>query len=247
MSYPVEGFVSRVFEKSFPRKNGGTSTAYSFKVELPNGQELNPFFRFGYNAPPFKQGDYIRFQANDKDANSAVVVEGSGEFPKNPPARSTAQQSEPRSVGALISGRSNASAKDTYWAEKDRHDKEVTQPRIQYQNARTAAIQTIGVLLANDALPAAKAATKAGQAARYEVIIAAVNKLTVQFYMDTETFRLFDTVADAGVITPLADKDAELPETEADSTTAAAALGEQEPDVEDPEEGAAAAQLKAAF
>ena len=236
MSKQVEGFVAKIFSKDFPRRGGGTGRAYSFKIELASGEELNQFFRFGFKEPPFKEGEYIRFQADDKDENSATVVEGSGEFVKNAPARASAaapQQSAAASRGGKAPYAGRSGAKDAYWADKEARDVKVTQPRIQYQNARTAAIQAVGMLLGNDGLPAAKAATKAGQAARFDAIVAAVNKLTVQFYNDTESLRLLSSVADAGVEAPQLEKDAELPESEPLDSGVATQLGEDEPDVDD--------------
>ena len=183
----ITGFVSKIFEKSFPRKNGkGTGTAYSFKVETKEGQELNPFFRNGFNKPDFKEGDYVRFEVSDHTDNAATVVAGSLKVSKNPPGRSA------QAAPAAGAGQSAPSKGGGYYGKTDK----ATQDRIQYQNARSAALVAVQALLSHNALPGTKADTKAGVAARYDELVDIIDKLTVRFFRDTETLRRLETVAD---------------------------------------------------
>ena len=74
----------------------------------------------------------------------------------------------------------------------------------------------VAVLLEHNGLPISGAKSKAGEAQRYEEITEAVDKLTVQYFNDLESFRLFDRVADAGDIDTGAD--GALPDDEVEET-----------------------------
>ena len=162
-------------------------------IEQPDGEEVwyGLGFRDDANVPPkCAEGDYVTFEW-EQDGNFKNIVKGSAKIKK--------QESAPAS-----SAGSSAPAPATSGGS--------TQQNIHYQNSRRAAIELVGVLLENDALPHSSTKTKAGQALAFEEIVASVNKLTVQFFNDLESFRLFETVADAGEIDTGADGD--LPDAE---------------------------------
>lgn len=204
MAGQAEGFVTKIFTKSgnSPR---GKWVADSFKIADAEGNEDSFFYQMGFREkgkldvpPAFVEGDYIRFQYEDKDATARSYKPGTGVKVGNAPARP--QQSATSSQGASTGAAGHG-----------------TQQNIHYQNSRTAAIELVDVLLSHNALPITGAKTKAGEAARYEEIVDSVNKLTVQFFNDLETFRLFETVSDAGVVDTSADE--ELPEDEEPEVT----------------------------
>jgi hypothetical protein len=237
VSDTISGFVAKTFAKEFNTKKGGTATAYSCKLEsAETGQELPKFYQYGFKPLPFKKGDYVELQVKPKN-DAADEITG-GKIVKNPPAR------RPKQEAATFGGASDGNkkpwagkggtyaARDAQFAEKDRYAREHTQPRIQYQAARNAAIEAVAVLLANDGLPTSKAATKAGASTRFEDIVEYINKLTVQFHYDTETLRLLGAVVDSGVIESITGVNSQRPEAEAGTAD------KQEADeiVDDPED-----------
>lgn len=199
MSGKTEGFVTKIFTKS-GNSARGKWVADSFKIADADGNEDSYFYQMGFRAkgkldvpPAFVEGDYIRFEYEDKDDSARTYKAGTGVKVGNAPEQSAPAPSQaPAASGPAPVNK--------------------TSQNIHYQNSRTAAIETVGLLLENAALPITGAKTKAGEAARYDEIVAAVNKLTVQFFNDLESFRLLDTVADAGVVDTSADE--ELPEDE---------------------------------
>jgi hypothetical protein len=193
-------------------RNGRDWTAYSAKIQLKDGTEHPKYFQFGFERPPFKEGDYVQFQATDKDANAMSVDPNTVRVSKNPPARPQAQQSGGNGGGQRRGGGGGASARDKYWEDKDRYDKEEREPRIRYQAARRDAIDLVTVLSANDGLPIPKAQGKANVAKRFEEIMLIVEKLTAQFYHDTETLRVLERVADGGAVN--VGGDGELPDSD---------------------------------
>lgn len=255
MSNTVQGFVAKTFEKKFPRKDGSEATAYSCKLEsAETGLELEKFYQYGFKPLPFKEGDYVELTVQPKTASADEIT--GGKIVKNAPARKQKQAAPAQSEGGFggandpapgaakkqwQGGKSgggggfNAAKRDAQWDEKEKYNREVTQPRIQYQAARNAAIEAIAVLLANDGLPTSKAANKAGAATRYEDIVEYINKLTVQFYFDTESLRLLNTVVDSGKVEGLTGVNAQKPEAAPTGTASAAqvALSEDDDVIED--------------
>lgn len=190
----AEGFIKKVYEK----KGSGGKGAWALDNLLivdENGEDIGWFglgFRDDASVPPkCKEGDYVTFDW-EADGDYKNIVKGSAVIKKDAPK----QQAPTAGAGigpAIPSGGGS------------------TQQNIHYQNSRTAAIELTGLLLDNDALPKTNAKTAAGVSKRYDEITATVNKLTVQFFNDLESFRLFDTVADAGIVDTSAD--GQLPES----------------------------------
>lgn len=238
------GKVARVFKKEGTNKRGPWF-AYSFKIE-----GYDTLIRFGFGKQlPFSEGDEIEVSAaiTDAAADVADYVEGSGrvvtraaaaaspaapaQAPKAAPKAAAAKAATPApeapAAPAAKSGyQAEKAHREAYWENKEKRDIEETEPRIRYQNARSAAIEVIGLLLQHDALPASAAKTKAGQAKRFEEVTAAVDKLTVQYFNDTGTLRLLESVADGGLsqpttapLPPDTEGEAEDPE-QADASTA---------------------------
>ena len=183
------GFVVALSEKNGKQRNGKSWFKYNFKVEQADGTE-SPWVSFIFNKkPPFEKDNYIRFEA-EKDQNGYdVYVEGSGEI-LPPPARK--QDTPAATAGAPAASQKN----DT----------------IGWQNARTAAIATVTLALANNSLPLTQTKSKAGEATRFTQIQEFIDKLAVRYFIDAATLRVMDAVADEGVVT----QDSETPNDEAE-------------------------------
>ena len=199
MSGTAEGFVSKIFTKSGNSKRGKW-VADSFKIADEEGNEDPYFYQMGFRdkgqldvPPKFKEGDYIVFDYDDKDDSARTYLAGTGKIKKN-----KVKPEAPKSQGAPAAGSGS------------------TQQNIHYQNSRTAAIELVALLLDKDALPITGAKTAAGKAARFEEITQTVDQQTVKFFNDLESFRLFETVQDVGIVDTSADGD--LPDEPEDVT-----------------------------
>jgi hypothetical protein len=182
-----EGFVKKITTKTGAGRRGPW-TAYSAKLEKADGTEFDQWVGLGFDAPPFKEGDYVQLETKEENGRQQYV-KGSARVKKNAPARTTAssgskaETSQAASVPAA-SGPSNAER----------------QASITYQSSRKDALELVKLLLANEALPLAAAKGKAGDAKRQAEVEAAVEKYTVEFYHDVTTLRVLERVADAGVV-----------------------------------------------
>lgn len=173
-----KGFVQKIAVKSGKSKRPPykSYTLYSIKLADEKGVELEQWFGAGFEAPPVKEGDYVEVNAEQNDAGYWDVK---GIKPlKNAPAKVSASPASAVSSGSNIS----------------------TQASIHYQSSRNAAIEVLKLLVETKSLPVSSAQTKAGEAKRYEEIMALVDKLTVRFYVDTETQRILKTVTDEGAV-----------------------------------------------
>lgn len=196
----LEGFVNKLNTKSGVGKRGPW-TLYSFILELADGTE-SPWVSYGFEQPPFKEGEYIAFETDEKDGRHNFN-KGSGRKPANPPERAKpAVQGKAAPANAGASKAVNSASATVSGSTADR------QTSIVMQHSQEMAITAVGILLSNDALPTSGAATKAGEAKRFSEIMAAFDKLTVKFYNDAATGRLLETVSDTVIDTA---PDAALP------------------------------------
>jgi hypothetical protein len=195
-----QGFVNKLTSRDGTKKNGGKWTLYSFVVELEDGSE-SPWVSFGFEKPPFVEGDFIAFETDEKDGRHDYK-KGSGSKPANPPERNKARTSNAGAGGTGNAKGSKAEPSGTAAPAADR------QTSIVMQHSQEMAISAAGVLLAHNALPMSGAASKAGEAKRFSEITAMIDKLTVKFYNDAATGRLLETVADTVIDTA---PDAPLP------------------------------------
>jgi hypothetical protein len=199
MSEVITGFVKEVTQKSGQGRNGKPYTLYGVVVVSKEGRDLGRFGA-GFDAPACKKDDYVQFSVTTTADGKYYNIEG--------PIKVSQQKREPpAAAAAALSAPSTA------------EQKEATQKAIQYQAARNAAIEVVKILGSAKALPITGAATKAGEAKRYDEILAIVDKLTVRFNFDTETLRVLDTVQDEGTV-----------ETPAQTGDEAAAEGDGTPD-----------------
>lgn len=208
----IIGFLEETETKEGKTKKGRPWTLYKGNV---GGKWVN----FGFDRPPCKKGDYVTVTTEPDGDNYKILSITVGEPPARQPepARNQAGAAAPAAAGsAAISPADRQSS-------------------IIYQSSRGHALELIGLLISQDALPVTAAKTAAGKAKRYEEIMALVDKLTVQYFYDVHTLRQLDRVADAGAEGPAP---AALPE---DDTPSAA-----EADAEAPARATDAADAKPA-
>lgn len=181
-----EGFVKKITTKTGSGKRGPW-TAYSTKLEKADGTEFDQWIGLGFDAPPFKEGDYVQLETSEENGRQQLV-KGTVKVKKNPPAR-----------GGATNGSKGANSSDASPPASGPSNAE-RQASITYQSSRKDAIELVKLLLANEGLPLAAAKGKAGDAKRQAEIEAAVEKYTVEFYNDVNTLRVLERVADAGLI-----------------------------------------------
>ena len=223
----VEGFVEKIFVKEGTNARGAWQ-AFSIKVQRASGEVDPRFYQFGFERPKFKEGDYVAFEAEVKDDKAAKFIEGTGHKPKNPPARPAAPVQGGGKGGYQGKGggggyKPRPPVESKLFGQIGQNSTEDDVRRISYASARTAALEAVSILLANDALPMSVAKTKAGQASRYDEVTAAIDKLTVEYFYDSASGRKLTTVADAG---SKESRVTELPTAEAGKGTPAAASAE---------------------
>ncbi len=172
-----KGFIAKIGKKE-GRSGRGPWVLYSIKLEDENGVENDKWISAGFDKPKANEGDYVIIEAEENEKGYLNVK--SLKVGKNAPARSSPEAT--KGAGGHVKAASG------------------TQTSIHYQSARKDAIEVLKLLQSQDALPLSSAKTKAGEAKRFEELMALVDKLTVQLFFDAETHRLLETVADAGKI-----------------------------------------------
>lgn len=206
-----KGFVSKLLEKNVTsKKTNKQFVAYSVKIEQENGVEYDQWFDFGFDRPPFNEGDYITFSAGQQGKYWSYA-KGTGRVVKNPPARNTAKPtSEPVSgptVHGPAGGEPAAQAAGT-----DR------QSQIVAQHSQEVAIRRLAVFLEYEALPMTEAKTKSGTAKRFDELSAMLHKFEVEAYNDVTAGRIATGAVNA-LETPAEDKkgDSETPQAAEDA------------------------------
>lgn len=181
MSTEFKGYVASIASKSLPskKKAGQTFNVYSFEIEDQSGELTK--VDFGYDSPPFKEGDFIAFTATENgpylkyDKNSGKIV-------KSPPFPRAAKAPAPAPVEGTAPARRNSGYEDP---ERQR--------QIITQHSQEIAVRLLEMLLANNAFPMSAAKTKAGEAQRYDELLHAFRKLTAELVEDVVTTRVRDT------------------------------------------------------
>jgi hypothetical protein len=80
------GFVIKINTKTGQGKRGPW-TAYSLKLEGEDGVEIKEWLSYGFTAPKFKEGDYVKLNAEKDDKGYLKIDVDSVKVAKNPPAR----------------------------------------------------------------------------------------------------------------------------------------------------------------
>jgi len=164
----IVGRVAKIASKTGQGRRGPW-TAYSGKIVLDNGAEYPNWVSFGFDRPSFSEGAYGEFTLVDD-----------GQYKKLENFKAITKPVDHASASAPRAG--------NFAGSRDQS--------IHYQSARKDALELLKLLLEKDALPLSKAANKSGVTSRYNQLLALTDKLTVQFYNDTQTMRILETVAD---------------------------------------------------
>lgn len=153
MSDTVNGVVEAV---SRPNKGG----FQAIKVE-------DAWYGLPKKGPPgVDKGDSVSFNFYVKDGQYKTIK---GEISKK------AQNAPVQGIPNQAAGKNSYQAKDDYWAAKEKHDKEVVQPRITYLAAYERAVQFAVLAVDNGAIPGLE---KAKPNDRLSVLTSFVDELT---------------------------------------------------------------------
>jgi hypothetical protein len=180
----IKGVVGKINKKPY---EGKTLTSFALK-----GQD--GWYSLGERAPTFQEGDSIQFSSITKGRYQYAQdiqpwVDGGATSSPGVAEVANASRQAPaggfrKSFGAARGG---AQEKDKYWADKEtrdiereRYQREVTQPRIEIQAARNAAIAAATVMWEKEIV---KIPTK--QADKYDAFLALVETLTDDFITKT--------------------------------------------------------------
>lgn len=195
MTETVKGFVDQIkVVTNTSKKTGKPFTLYNVILQDAKTGDLSPSYGFGFDAPAFKEGDYVKFDvAPGRNPKYLDYVKGTHAISKNPPAKPAA----PKPAEKAASGGYNSPER---------------QRSITYQSSRKDAIELVRILTEAKALPTSVAEGKAGVTKRFDDIQDAVDKFTVKFFHDVETLRLLETVVDAGE--PVKAEEAPLPDAD---------------------------------
>lgn len=112
----------------------GPITLRSFQLEGDSR-----FFRAGTRVIPCDDGDSIRFTAEEKGGNFNVDVDTISKI-----------ESVAKVVASVAPA--SSSSKDTYWADKDAHSKNVIEPRINFSASQRDAVALVTAALEFDCL-----------------------------------------------------------------------------------------------
>jgi hypothetical protein len=199
----VVAFVAKKNVKQGQGRNGKPYTLYSLKLQDKEGNQLDGWYGCGFENPACNEGDYVQLEAvpSPRSAGNFDVDVNSIRISKNPP----------KAPAAASSGGSGGGGK-SYGKSPDES------ARIVYQNSRTAAIETVGILLEHNGLKLRKGDTKAVMTANFDLINEAIDKVTVEYFRDIyaegfeDKFRILETVADGGEVST--EGDGELPDAD---------------------------------
>jgi len=202
----VIGFVTKLSVKTGTSGRGPWSL-YSMKLQDKSGEELPGWYSYGFEAPPCKEGDYVKLEATAKGDNWDIT-KGSLKTSKNPPAKPAAPE---QSGGGGKKGYGGPKTKTSeLFGDIGGYNTEDDIRRMSYSAARDHAIRVAELLVSKGAIKLVKAESKAGAAKCFDIITAAVDKLTVEYFYDSATGRKLETVADT--VTDTAG-DGELPDS----------------------------------
>ena len=88
--------------------------------------------------------------------------------------------------GGGFKGGGGQSARDKYFEDKDKYDKEVREPKIHYQSAIKAAHDTVNLLLTHSALPLGSGKAEKKE----EIILQAIERYTYRWWKSIEGMEL---------------------------------------------------------
>jgi hypothetical protein len=178
----VIAFVEKISSKSGTGRNGRPYTLYSMKLMNDTGAALPGWYQCGFDAPPCKEGDYVKLDATPKGDNFEVVG-GSVKVSKNPPAKPVSDYEKSRS-GSKGGGSRKSTVSDVF-GEIGGYNTEDDIARMTVNASRTQAIDAVAILVESKALALPAANSKAGAAARFDIITGAIDRLTETYFAAT--------------------------------------------------------------
>lgn len=147
-----KGVVTKTNAKRWEGRNG-VIFLQSFQID-----SSNLWFRTGTESI-VEEGWTVSFEADGKnnvDKDSLQVVSKSAPAP----------------------AKSSGGGKDGYWEEKQKHDREVVEPRITFASSQRDAIELVTAALANDCLSFGNTA----KGAKLDLLLKYVDEVTAVFY-----------------------------------------------------------------
>lgn len=178
------GRVTETFEREWQGRDG-TVILHSFKIEGDNR-----YFRTG-TEQLCEANDLVSFQFDGKNQVSDLTIDGQATTPPPAPARGGSSGS---AKGGSSSGKSfggggstykqKQAEKDQYWADKeardierDKHNREVVEPRITLASAQSDAVALVTAALQHDLL----AFGNANKGAKLGLLLDFVDQVTARF------------------------------------------------------------------
>jgi hypothetical protein len=167
----VKGIIGKVSRKDF---QGKTLTSFALK-----GQD--GWYSVGERSLQFNEGDSVQFnvETRGKYAYAKDLTPWTDGGATSAPAVPSGPRFTPKSNKSFGAN----AAKDKYWEDKEKRDlereryqREVTQPRIEVQAARNAAIQTASFMFEKELVK-----VPAKQADKYDAFIELIETLTDEF------------------------------------------------------------------
>ena len=209
MSKKLTGFVAKLNTKKGTSRKGKPYTLYSMRLTDKTGEEIDAWFQCAFDKPDCQEGDYIQVPVTSRDDGNYDVNVGEIKVSKNPPANPTAK----KAGGGGTAAPSRSKDSDLF-GEIGGYNTEDDIRRMSYTAARTHALEATSLLLEHGGLKLVKADTKAGFAARFDLITETIDKLTIEYFFDAAGGRKLETISDSFEGSP--EGDGPLPDTEDD-------------------------------
>ena len=159
MTNAITGTIAKKAEKHGTARTGRAYTLHSFQI---NGD--SKWYRCGFNAIPFKEGESIAFILNEKgevDPKSVIAAAAPAA-----PAATTA---------------TGGAGKDNYWAAKEERYQAVDVPRMSFSAAQDRAVRLVSAALAADALSFGTVA----KGKRLDMLLGYVDQVTDRFFLQS--------------------------------------------------------------
>lgn len=163
-----KGYVQWVGSKPY-----GSSMTWTFRLK-----NVEMWFNCGAQNPNVSTGDFIEFDYTEKNGRSQVNV-GSLKKLDTSPQVHQGTPSASLAAGSVrsVAGKSDYAIKEQYWSDKAKGDME-RDLRIQWQSARNAAIEVVGILVSSDSL-------KLPEKNKSDAILGKIADLTDKFYAES--------------------------------------------------------------
>jgi hypothetical protein len=184
----IKGVIGKISKKPY---SGKTLTSFALK-----GQD--GWYSLGERSLPYNEGDSIQFNVETRGNYSyAQQIEPWNDGGAGTPsvghvaASAPSRDGEPKPYRRSFQGgnKSGGSAKDDFWNDKEKRDiereryqREVTQPKIEIQAARNAAIETAKFMFEKELV---KVPTKTAD--KYDAFLELVETLTGDFISRTQS------------------------------------------------------------